>query len=111
MNFFLTAMDLSDYTTKDFVLNESFQKWILEADVEAKAFWEVWLNDHPHKMELIADATSTIQFLRMVHENKLKRAGDQVWGMISESIHNLDSDTTLKEIKEIEKYPMRTSDL
>jgi transmembrane sensor len=95
-------MDLSNYAVKDFVLDESFQKWILEPDVESKIFWEDWLNAHPDKIELITEARSTIQFMREIHEKDLARERDQVWNMISESIQDLEREAIIKKTKEIE---------
>jgi transmembrane sensor len=59
-------MDPSNYSVKDFVLNESFQKWTLEPDPEVKAFWENWVNEHPDKAEMIAEAKSVIWMLSLM---------------------------------------------
>ena len=82
-------MDLINYSVKDFVLNESFQKWILEPDLEANIFWEDWLNTHPDKIELIREAKLMIQTIKESQEKELTREADQVWNMITESMHDL----------------------
>ena len=87
-------MDLIIYSVKDFVLNESFQKWTLEPDEELNIFWEDWLNSHPDKMALVREARSTILTIREAHEKSLTRECDQVWNMITASIHDLDRDPT-----------------
>lgn len=97
----LLPMDLINYSVKDFVLNESFQKWILEPDEEVKTFWEGWLNAHPSKTELIREARSTILFMKETNEKNLVRECDQVWDMITSSIRDLERDATTK-IKETE---------
>jgi transmembrane sensor len=56
-------MDLINYSVKDFLLNESFQKWILELE-EVNIFWEDWLNAHPDKISLITEAKSAIQSIK-----------------------------------------------
>jgi hypothetical protein len=94
-------MDLINYSVKDFVLNESFQKWILESDEEVRAYWDDWLNAHPNKTELIREARSTILFMKEANEKNLRRECDQVWNMITASIRDLERDPT-KKIKEIE---------
>jgi hypothetical protein len=94
-------MDLINYSVKDFVLNESFQKWILESDEEAKAYWEGWVNAHPNMTELIREARSTILFMKEANEKNLRRESDQVWNMITASIRDLERDPT-KKIKAIE---------
>ena len=100
--FSLPPMDLSNYTVKDFVLNESFQKWILEPDIEATIFWEDWMNAHPDKIELIREAASTIESLRTANEKDLTTEFDQVWNMITESIHTLEAEAIMKKINEIQ---------
>ena len=100
--FSLLLMDPIDYSVKNFVLNESFQKWILEPDVETNVFWEEWLSEHPDKIELIREARSTIQSIRETYEKKLTCERGQVWNMIIESILELDRDAIIKKIGEIE---------
>jgi hypothetical protein len=95
-------MELSNYSVADFVLNESFQKWILESDDEAKVFWEDWLTVHPDKAEVISEARITIQSIRDAYETKPIREYGEVWNRITASIHVLESDEIMKKIKEIE---------
>ena len=90
--FLWLSMDLRSYSVKDFVLSESFQKWILEPDDEVNIFWEDWLNSHPDKMALVREARSTILTIKAAHEKGLARERDQVWDMITASIHDIDQD-------------------
>ena len=89
-------MDLSNYAVKDFILNESFQKWTLEHDVEATVFWENWLNAHPDKTELIAEARSTVEAIKETIDKNLTSECDHVWQMITESVHDLDRDAIIR---------------
>jgi transmembrane sensor len=89
-------MDLSNYSVKDFVMNESFQKWTLEPDLEGKAFWENWLNERPEKIELIAEARSIIESLKASYERTLDGELDEVWLRITESIYDSDKDAITK---------------
>ena len=82
-------MDLSHYSVKDFVLNESFQKWTLEPDLQGKIFWEDWMKEHPDKIELITEARSTIETIREIHETDLSGEYDEVWQRITEDIGDL----------------------
>ena len=96
-------MDLSNFSTADFVLNESFQKWVLESDDETEVFWEDWLTAHPDKTEVISEARITIQSIRNAYETKPPREYNEVWSRIAASIHVLEGDEIMKKIKEIEK--------
>lgn len=93
-------MDLENYSVKDFVLNESFQKWILERDDNARIFWEDRLSAHPAKADLMREAQSVILSIKEGNNKQLTRERDQVWRMISESIHLSDCDPATK-IREI----------
>jgi mevalonate kinase len=95
-------MDLSTYTVKDFVLHESFQKWILERDDDARTFWVDWMNEHPEKTELIKEAASIVESLSKANENILTNAGDHVWNMITASIHTLETEAIITKIREIQ---------
>jgi hypothetical protein len=90
------AMDLENYSVKDFILNESFQKWILEEDEEANIFWEEFQNAHPNKAELICEAKSAILSLSKANDQQLAPERNQVWQMILKSIDQLDRDPAKK---------------
>jgi transmembrane sensor len=40
-------MDFTNYSTNDFVADESFQAYVAKADSEAGRFWQAWLAEHP----------------------------------------------------------------
>lgn len=69
---------------------------MLEPDLEGKAFWENWLNEHPDKIELIAEARSTIELIKESYERNLAGELDEVWLRITESIHYSDKDAMTK---------------
>lgn len=79
-------------------MNESFQKWTLEPDLEGKAFWEKWLNEHPDKAELIDEAKSAIESIKETYERNLDGELDEVWLRITDSIHDPDLDAVTKNI-------------
>jgi transmembrane sensor len=93
-------MDFENYSVKDFVLNESFQKWILEHDEDARIFWEDCLSAHPAKADLMREAQSVILSIKGGNDKHLTREREQVWRMILESIHQTDRDPASK-IREI----------
>lgn len=77
-------MDLSNYVVKDFVLNESFQKWILQPDDEIQFFWTNWLTDHPEKYDVIMEAKLFIQNIRASIEEHVDDF--DVWNEINDSL-------------------------
>jgi len=69
-------MELINYSLKDFVLDESFQKWILGPDDDLNIFWEDWLNLHPAKKQLVTEARSMILMIRAANEKDLTHERD-----------------------------------
>jgi hypothetical protein len=79
-------MDFSNYSARDFVLNESFQKWILDPDEETHAFWDDWVIEHPEKAEMIEEARTIVQNIKSVIEMNVKCDRDEVWERIMKDI-------------------------
>ncbi len=56
-------MAYNRYTVQDFVLDNSFQAYVLCTDPEAVASWTAWLNQHPHRETEVQQATELIRLL------------------------------------------------
>lgn len=56
-------MDLSSYTTEDFVCDESFRNYCSGSDTEAVLFWQAWIQDHPEKAGAVNEAQHLISIL------------------------------------------------
>jgi len=52
------------YTTRDFVLDEYFQQWVLHPDVKNTWFWEKWMQEHPEKRAVVQSA---VDLIRSIH--------------------------------------------
>jgi len=89
-------MDLSNFSTNDFLLNESFQRWVLDPDEEAKCFWENYQARYPEKYDMIMESRTQIETIH--HFFTGIRSGDalEVWQKISNSIDELDLETLQK---------------
>jgi hypothetical protein len=88
-------MDLS--TTKDFLLNESFQQWILEPNEENRCFWVTWLANHPEKREAILEARSLLKIVHSSHHAVHADCMSEVWESISNSIEEFDLEALQKK--------------
>jgi transmembrane sensor len=56
-------MDFTRYAVDDFVLDESFQEFVADADSEAGIFWQAWLKEHPQQQEAAREAYALIKGL------------------------------------------------
>lgn len=74
------------YEADDFVMEESFQKWVLEKDPEAVQFWETWVLAHPNKKDEIVKAVEILRALS--NEKNIANTHDQteVWQRVHDSL-------------------------
>ncbi|OIN59411.1 FecR family protein [Arsenicibacter rosenii] len=49
-------IDYRTYEAEDFILDESFRRWALQADPQATAFWEAWQLQHPDRADVVRQA-------------------------------------------------------
>lgn len=56
-------MSYTRYTASDFVLDASFQAFVLCTDPEAVAFWTNWLAQNPSREEDVQEATELVRLL------------------------------------------------
>jgi transmembrane sensor len=89
-------MDLSNFSAKDFLLDESFQRWVLDSDETAKCFWENHLSAFPEKCEMISDARTQIETMHRYFDGLRKADAADVWQKISNSITEVDFETMQK---------------
>ena len=56
-------MDISSYTTEDFVCDESFRGFCNGSDAAAVQFWQKWIQEHPEKADRVREARQLISIL------------------------------------------------
>lgn len=64
-------MDISNYTTEDFVLDPSFRKWVLSPNAETNLSWESLLVANPSKYKEAEDAREIIAHLATKEHQRL----------------------------------------
>ncbi|MDF9796381.1 ferric-dicitrate binding protein FerR (iron transport regulator) [Catalinimonas alkaloidigena] len=70
------------YTATDFVQDSSFQKWILNKDQEAHAYWSKWLHEHPNKAVEIKKAIDIIETLELDKDVVINTSFIESWKKI-----------------------------
>jgi ferric-dicitrate binding protein FerR (iron transport regulator) len=78
-------MNYTKYTVEDFVLDESFQKWILSPDPQINSFWENWLLQHPDKKKMAEEAKLIICHINFKKEYPAEDEYTKVWENIIKS--------------------------
>jgi ferric-dicitrate binding protein FerR (iron transport regulator) len=57
-------IDYNKFKTENFVTDTSFRRWVSGDSPEHTAFWEFWLEAHPEKAEMIAQAKLLVLALK-----------------------------------------------
>lgn len=76
-------MKYTDYTEEDFIIDEYFQKWILNPDEMTLNFWENWISEHPEKKEIIENAAN---FIRLIQFNDLEELPEKSFDVMWQNI-------------------------
>ncbi|MBO0948076.1 FecR family protein [Fibrella forsythiae] len=63
------STDYSQYTIRDFVLDESFRRWVLQPDEETMSFWHTFMLRHPERQLVVDDAASLLLHLRANYDD------------------------------------------
>jgi ferric-dicitrate binding protein FerR (iron transport regulator) len=74
-------MNYQNYHFRDFMLDEGFQKWVLEPDFQADAFWPNWIRRHPEKEEEIRKARTAVLELHLAGTRKEQGAARKPQGV------------------------------
>src|SRR5690554_414534 len=64
-------MDISRYTTEDFVLDPAFREWVLYPNAEANLYWQKLLDTNPSKYIEAEEARKVIVQLLMKERQRL----------------------------------------
>ncbi|MCA0229246.1 MAG: FecR domain-containing protein [Bacteroidetes bacterium] len=74
--------DYNEYTVSEFVLDDSFRRWVLKNSPSESSFWEKWQLDHPNQHENISKAREFVLKMHRSHEllsdDELKEALNQL---------------------------------
>lgn len=75
-------MNYLEYGVEEFVLDEYFQKWILDNDPMVASFWERWLEENPHKRQDIEGASRIVRAIQFKEDSHTEDEFNQVWNNI-----------------------------
>lgn len=60
-----------EYELEDFMADEFFIQWVKFPDGDNSHFWVKWLREHPHKSQLILEASHLIRLMRYSYSPEL----------------------------------------
>ncbi len=90
-------MNYQQYTARDFVMDENFQRWVRNNESDQNQFWEVWLLQHPHKAAEVEEARQVVASLAFDAEEVTL---EQRHRILTTILHRIDTemDTELTDL-------------
>lgn len=87
--------EYATFSTQDFVLDEFFQRWIIEPDELTDSFWKAWLRQYPEKQREISEARSIVSALSFNDHSLSDKEIAGIWERIQqpESVSSVDGES------------------
>lgn len=82
----MTFRDYAQYTLTEFLEDDSFIQWVINADTKSNSFWESFLARHPEKEAVVRKASSIIRVYRKQVTFTNEKQREEVWRRIDASI-------------------------
>lgn len=79
-------MNYSDFSTEDFMADESFQNWAHQKDEESMRFWHSWLEAHPEKRPEITEAYQLLSDISLQEQPVTEHTIRQQWEKLSRQL-------------------------
>jgi hypothetical protein len=80
------------YSVKDFLLDESFQHWVIQGHPTSGAGWLNWLKEHPEKNIKVDEAKAMMQRLKSGLAEEVSHEDlNEVWIKINNSVNGTDT--------------------
>jgi transmembrane sensor len=77
--------DYPQYTVRDFVLDESFRRWVLQPDEATMTFWHSFMLRHPDRQPLMDEAASLLLHLRTNYDDLTEASYERIWGILEQA--------------------------
>ncbi|MEO7990676.1 MAG: FecR domain-containing protein [Chryseolinea sp.] len=71
-----------DYTAKDFALDESFQRWVLNPNEQTAHFWNALVEEYPHKRREVDEAVELVRLAGLSSDHNVNAIYLDVWEKI-----------------------------
>jgi transmembrane sensor len=85
----ILKIDFLRYSVKDFLLDESFQRWVRRQGADTRGEFDNWLEEHPEKRDIIEQArTIMLQMKSHFEADTSQNAIEEIWSRIQNTIDN-----------------------
>lgn len=74
--------DYSQFSVSDFVLDESFRRWVFQPDEETMSFWHTFMLRHPDQQAIINEASNILLHLRTRYDDLTDASRERIWQVL-----------------------------
>ncbi len=106
--------DYNQYSINDFVLDESFRRWVFQPDEQTMSFWHLFMLQNPDQQTNIKEASHILMHLRVRHDDLTDASQERIWQVL-ESAHDRagltdhePSDRPTSRLRRLLGYPFRS---
>lgn len=80
--------DYSQFTVRDFVLDESFRRWVLQPDEATMSFWHTFMLRHAEQQSVVDEAASLLLHLRANYDDLTDASYERIWLILDQAYPN-----------------------
>ena len=77
--------NFSQYTVRDFVLDEGFRRWVLQPDEATMLFWHTFMLQHPQQQAVVDEAASLLLHLRTNYDDLTEASYQRIWAILEQA--------------------------
>ncbi|MCD9018917.1 FecR domain-containing protein [Parachryseolinea silvisoli] len=78
-------MNYENYSVEDFAADKDFVQWVKNSSPQQAQHWATWLNDHPHKRQVVEEARALVQEIDFNMAPEAHAMAQDVWERIKAS--------------------------
>lgn len=71
--------DYNQYSINDFVLDESFRRWVFHPDEQTMSFWHTFMLRNPDQQAVIKEASHILLHLRVRRDDLTDASRERIW--------------------------------
>jgi transmembrane sensor len=81
----LPPSDYAQFTLRDFVLDESFRRWVLQPDEATMSFWHTFMLRYPNQQTVVDEAASLLLHLRANYDDLTEASYERIWTILEQA--------------------------
>ncbi|SDK98916.1 ferric-dicitrate binding protein FerR, regulates iron transport through sigma-19 [Catalinimonas alkaloidigena] len=99
-------MPYQHFTSKDFLQDERFCRWVRSPDPESDAFWQQWLRAHPEQQPEVEEARQFLVWMQQNQQSPSDAQLERMWHTIQQA-QTSPADATPARLVPLRRSPVR----